>query len=264
MQADTLSGVEHSISNSEAFYGDPHFLPADLNRGMILIENGTVNDWMLPLILLGLFFFTIAWYNFSSRTKQNLQAVFSLRFFNLVDKERSFFQEAPTYLLFGNFLLIISLLLYQTLQHHDHLLPWVSEHPVYEYVFIFGAVLLFYPVKLAFIRFLAWVFATTRATYLYFENILLVNNFMGLLFLPFVFYNAYKPSVELLILMWGAFLAINVYKVIRGAYLSNSESGFSLYYLFLYLCAVEIAPLFIIGKAVTAYIPGITGIFASH
>ncbi len=264
MQADTIPCVDHSIRSSEAFYGTPHFLPADINEGIILIEHSTVNDWMVPVILLGLLFFAIAWYYFSPRITQNLRAAFSLRLFNLADKEGSFFREAPTYLLFGNFLLIISLLLYQTLQHFDLVSQWITEHPFYEYALILMALLLYYPLKLAFVGFLAWVFGTQRATYLYFENIFLTNNFIGLLLLPLVFYNAFNTSYELLILMWGIMITVNVFKAIRGAYLANRESGFSVYYLFLYLCAVEIAPLLIIGKAVTAYLPGITGVIISH
>ncbi len=264
MQADTIPCVEHSIRSSEAFYGAPHYLPADINRDMILIENATVNEWMLPVVMLGLFFFTVAWYSFSPRIKQNMQAVFSSRFFNLVDKERSFLLETPTFLLFVNFLLTLSLLMYQTLQFYDFLLISTTKHPVFEYAVILLAVILFYPLKLMLIGFLAWVFGTQRASYLYVENMLLANNFIGLVLLPLVFYNAFNPALELLILMWGIIITINVYKMIRGAYLAHGESGFSTYYLFLYLCAVEIAPLIIIGKAVTTYLPGISGGIVSY
>ncbi len=264
MQADTIAGAEKSIMSSEAFYGAPHNLSADTIEGMIPVEKGMLNDWMLPVIIFGLLCFSIAWYYFSPRVKQNLKAVFSLRVFSLVDREGSFFREAPTYLLFGTFLLNISLLLYQTFQHHKFLLQLTIEHPEAEYAMTLLALILFYPLKLGIISFLAWVFGTARASYLYFENIFLVNNFVGLLILPLVFYNAFNPSRELLLLMWGAIIAMNVYKMIRGAYLAKRESGFSAYYLFLYLCAVEIAPLFVMGKAVATYLPGITGVIVSY
>lgn len=264
MPADTIPGTVTTIKSSDVFYGKQHLLPVDAEALMIPLETGTVNDWMLPVIILGLLFFIIAWYYFSSRIKLHMKAVFSWRFFHLVDKEGSFFKETPNYLLFGNFLLTISLLIYQTLQYYDLLMQWVPEQAVSEFAMILLGLTLFYPLKLILISFLAWVFATPRASYLYFENIFLMNNFLGLLILPLVFYNAFNPYYELLLLMWATLIAANIYKLIRGAYIANRESGFSVYYLFLYLCAVEIAPLFVMGKAVATHLPGFAGVIASY
>ncbi len=264
MPAETIPGTVTTIKSSEAFYGNPHLLPVDAEGVMIPVENGTLNDWMLPVIILGLLFFSIAWYNFSPRVKQSMKATVSLRFFYLIDKEGTFFRETPTYLLFGNFLLTASLLVYQSLQHQDVWPQWMSGQPVAEYALLLLALLLFYPLKLGMIRFLAWVFGTHRASHIYSENLFMTNNMLGLLLLPLVFYNAFNLSAWLLFFMWVMLIIIYVFKVIRGAYLANQESGFSLYYLFLYLCAVELAPLCIIGKAVIIYVPDVTGIIVSE
>ncbi len=264
MPADTTSGTVTTIKSSEAFYGTPHLLPVDAEGVVMLVENSTLNDWMLPIIILGLLFFSVAWYYFSPQIKQNLKAVFSWRFFYLVDKEEPFFRATTTYLLFGSFLVAISLLIYQTLQFFDLCFHLMTGHPVLEYAIILLSVLLFYPLKLLLVSFFAWVFSTARASYMYFVNIFMVNNLFGLLLLPLVFYNAFNPSKELLLLMWGLWLIFNVYKVIRGAYMANRESGFYAYYLFLYLCAVELAPLFVIVKAVAIYLPGIAGVIISY
>ncbi len=264
MPADTIPGTATTIKSSEAFYGNPHLLPVDAEGVMIPLENGTLNDWMLPVIIFGLLLFSIAWYNFAPRVKQSMKATVSLRFFYLVHKEGTFFRETPTYLLFGNFLLTASLLVYQSLQYLALWSQWTTVHPLVEYALLLLALLLFYPLKLGMIRFLAWVFGTQQASHLYSENLFITNNMLGLLLLPLVFYNAFNLSAWLVFFMWIMLIIIYVFKVIRGAYLANRESGFSVYYLFLYLCAVELAPLFVIGKAVTIYLPGIAGVIVSY
>jgi hypothetical protein len=60
--------------------------------------------------------------------------------------------------------------------------------------------------------------------------------------------NAYNPGTTGLYLAWALLVIINIAKMIRGAVIGYTQAGFSVYYLILYLCAIELAPLLIFAK----------------
>lgn len=240
--------------SSDIFYGSPHLLHAEGAHCGNLRHDTHSQPWMILPVIAGLLLISIAWFHFSQRVSQTLRAVLGLRFFYLVDKEESLFRETPTYLLFYNFILVMSLLIYQSLNQLGLLVNWQGEHQAVIYGVIIAVLTVFYPIKGLLVAFLAWVFSTRKATFVYMENIFVFNFFTGLILLPLVFYNAFSPSFTALYIIWGIIALANVYKFIRGAYLAYHESGFSVYYLFLYLCAVEITPLLIITKTFMAYL----------
>ncbi len=257
LQADTMTGQAQSatITNSEAFFGSPHNLPVHKAPQPILLKQVDSRDWMLWVLLAGFLVLAVAWFNFTAPFKRSLKAVLGLHFFFQVDKEGGFFRETHNYLLFLNFLIVLSVLIYQSLAHANLLDLWAHLNPEYVYGMIFFMILAFYVLKLAFVRFLAWVFHTQRATTIYMENIFVFNQFTGVILLLLVFHNAFNPSPEMLYVMWALVVGANIYKVIRGSVIAHNTSGFSMYYLFLYLCGVELMPLLIVWKAVTSFIP---------
>ncbi len=240
--------------NQAVLFDSPHLLPVSGDLIPELRQQGLADDWIVWAFLAGLFMVAIARYLFPLKVRQILLAVVGLRFFYQLDKDSSFFFQTPTYLLFAHFLAVISLLVFQTLQQGEWLVRWQEIHPGLIYLIVVGLLALSYALKAGLLYLVAWVFQTKRATYVYLKNVFVFNQFAGLLLLPLVFYNAYKPSVQVLIMAWILLGAINAYKLGRGAFLGGRESGFSMYYLFLYLCAVELAPLLVLGKLTSAYL----------
>ncbi len=242
-----------TITNSESFFGSPHNLPVQDTGMPAVVESMNNSEWMLWFLLAGFVVFSIAWFNFPSKCKRSLYTVFGLRFFYQLDKEGGFFWETHNYLLFFNFLIVLSLLIYQSLSQSEMLNFADYLNQEYVYGLIFLIILSFYILKLLFVRFLAWVFNTRRASTIYLENIFVFNQFVGVVLLPLVFHNAFSPSSEMIYAMWIIVIGANAYKVIRGSFIANNVSGFSAYYLFLYLCAVELMPLLIAWRLVTNY-----------
>ncbi len=245
---------EPEAISSDVFYGVPHFLHTEGALAVHIRHDTQSQTWMIIPLIAGLFLISTALFHFSQGVSLSLRGVLGLRFFYLIDKEESLFRETYTYLLFVNFLIVMSLLVYQGLQQLNWLHSWQGEHQAVIYILIFAGLTVFYPIKLMLISFLAWIFNTRKASFVYLENIFVFNFFIGLVFLPLVFYNAFSPSHGVLYTMWGIIALANVYKFIRGAYLAYHVSGFSVCYLFLYLCAVELAPLLVIGKVLKIYL----------
>ncbi len=246
--------LENQVFSSSEFFDTPHLLEPITNYQEIPIEETISNDWIAVVFILCLVQLAIARFFFPGRIRQLLMAVFGYRFFSFVDKEGVMFRETPSYLLIINFILAISLLLLQTLKYFDLIAPWQDTHDL----LIFGLIVLFfsgfYLMKKLMLGFLAWIFHTRKATMVYFTNLFLFNQFVGLLILPFIFYHAFSTTYYGLYASWVVVILFNIYKIIRGALLGYRVSGFSVYYLFLYLCGVELAPLLILGKAASVYL----------
>lgn len=251
--------AQPETSTSGEFYGNPHLLPA--SNDIKPIEAAEKKDWLFWIITLSFFLIALSRYYFRSRMQQFFRAAFANRHFKLMEKEGNFFNETVTYLLFLNFVIVISLLLYQTLSFLQVRPLFGEVHPIMVYGFIFLLFLGFYPLKALVTGFLAWVFKTHNANSAYLKNIFLFNQLTGLILLPIVAYSIYNPSATGITMAWIIAGIANLIKVIRGTAMGYNEARFSGYYLILYLCAVEIAPLLVIIKAGINYftIPASTG-----
>lgn len=251
---EVISYAENEPVSSSIYYGSPHELKAHTYPDIIPLTSSDPNDWILLVLAVCLLLISVAWYNFSPRMALSLKAFFVLRYFYQLDKEAMFFRETHTYLLTINFLLVAAMLFYQVLDHYTHLALPFYYHPLLMFGVLLIALILFYIIKTILIQLLAWIFITEKSSFIYLENIFLSNIFTGLILLPLVFYNAFSPSLTNIYVMLALLLVINVFKLLRGSMMSYAASGFSLYYLFLYLCGVELAPLLIIYKLMTIYL----------
>lgn len=249
MEVDSL--VQQVIASRE-LYGSDHLLP--VTGPAYPLAKALAGDWVVVLLFVSLLSLAVSRYFFSERIGQFFRAAFATHYFNQMEREGGFFNEAPTYLFFFNFLLVFSLLIWVTL----HFFDWLPESGVLTPMLIFFTVLLmlsvFFLAKSMLLGFLSWVFQTRQATQAYLKNIFLFNQLMGLVLLPVVAYAVYHPTKTIIILAWGMWVAANLVKLFRGALLGHNISRLSGYYLILYLCTVEIAPLLVILKLADLYI----------
>lgn len=220
-------------------------------------ENPLAGDWVLVLLFVCLLSLAISRYFFSDRIGQFFRAAFATHFFNQMEREGGFFNEAITYLLFFNFLLVFSLMVWVSL----YFFGWLPDVDYLTPLLVFFLVLLmvsvFFLLKSLLLGFLSWVFNTREASQAYLKNIFLFNQLMGLFLLPVVAYAVYHPTKTAIMIAWGIWILANLVKLARGVFLGHSISRLSGYYLILYLCTVEFAPLLVILKVADLYlIPG--------
>lgn len=107
-----------------------------------------------------------------------------------------------------------------------------------------------YSFKMVFLKMMSMVFKMDRAFSTYIFNIFLINNIIGIMLIPLLVLIAFFPEATS-VFIWagiGMLLAGYLYRIFRGLIIWTSLSRFSLYYLILYLCALEIAPLLILFK----------------
>ena len=153
-----------------------------------------------------------------------------------------------SFFLFLNFLLVFSLLIYLSLENWGYYKILEDFPLMLSLSYILLAITAFYMIKYILVFFVAWIFKTQAATESYFLNILLINQTTGIILLPILVISVYNPTLNLILSVWILLILFSLFKIIRGAYLGYKTLDFSVYYLILYLCAIEFAPLILIIK----------------
>ncbi|MFZ7145483.1 MAG: DUF4271 domain-containing protein [Bacteroidota bacterium] len=123
--------------------------------------------------------------------------------------------------------------------------------------FLFFAVIVSaaYTLKFLILKISGWLFNLDREMATYIFNTFLINNILGIILLPFICLIAYNQLVSaswlILIAVILAAMAFG-YRMFRGILVGLSMPSFSLLYLFLYLCTLEIAPLLILIRIIVS------------
>lgn len=224
-----------------------HLLPA--KEFKTEARNYVNHDFFSAYLLLSLFLIGLVRFLYTRQTGMFFKTLLGTRFLNQFEKEGDFIFSWGGFLLFANSLFVFAGLVTTSLKEFQ----WINFENALEekllFLSIVGALAAFYIGKHLFIRFLGWVFKNKQAVITYQSNIFVYNQSLGVILLPFVALNVYYPSSFSFVFAWSLFLLLSAGKFLRGISIGISQSGFSAYYLILYLCAVEIAPLLVIFKA---------------
>jgi hypothetical protein len=248
--------LEQNSKNSQSFYGTRHLL-ATQSISPQARQKPISNDWVIWVVIVSLGLLSVSRLFFPHRSRQFVKATLGGRHFNQMERDGNYFDETPAWLFFTNYLLIFSLLVFQTLTKTKLFSDSLPAHPWLLFLVILAAFVVYLPLKAAFTSFLAWVFGTKSANLAYTKNTFLYNSLTGLLLLPLVVYNAYNYSQTGIFIGWVLVITINFAKILRGSGIGFAQVRLSAYYLILYLCAVELAPLLIFLKTVKIFlIPG--------
>ena len=113
---------------------------------------------------------------------------------------------------------------------------------------VFGGLVLLFSLKFFLIRFLSYLFKTHDETLAYLTNHLGFFTSGGLLLLPVVFIMIYNPSVYIVYFGLSIVFILLIIKIVRSFVIGILQPPFSILYLFLYLCALEIMPLMMLTK----------------
>lgn len=113
---------------------------------------------------------------------------------------------------------------------------------------IFGGLSLVFAFKLFVIRFLSYLFKTPDETSRYLTNHIGFFAIGGLILLPMLLVMIYNPSIYIVFFSFGIIFILLIFKIIRSFVSGLIQPPFSILYLFLYLCALEIMPLIVLTK----------------
>ncbi|MGI8893889.1 MAG: DUF4271 domain-containing protein, partial [Bacteroidia bacterium] len=150
------------------------------------------------------------------------------------------------------FNLAAALLLYMLSEIYDWSIPYAGSG--FSKFIIFALLISFaYTAKFIVLKIAGFLFRIDKAIATYIFNIFIINNVLGILLIMLVIGIAYLPAEATSYLIPAAAMFVcfaYIYRFLRGLVIGFSYNSYSNLYLFLYLCALEIAPLLIIIKLI--------------
>jgi len=207
------------------------------------------HDWLTIIIFVAIALFASIRYSYAKYLKQLFLSLFnnatSIRMLN--DKTYPVFHAA--FRLEAIFYIIFPLFIFQCL----NLFKYQSRPLTPMYLFlIFGSTLLYFFGKKVIYFTLGLMFETQNETREYLFSYDNFNRSLSLVFLPVVILIQFAPlKTPVFIAISGLVIlfSFNIILLRRGAIILLKKQ-FSLFYLFLYLCTLEILPLLLIYKVV--------------
>ena len=182
--------------------------------------------------------------------RQLFSAYFNLTTTNQIVRDESVLLQRASLVLSVISYLLMGLFVYQ-LSVFFHWEMGLLQGGLLRFVFLSVAIAMAYSIKMILLRFISNVFDMEKPVGLYIFNIFLMVMMVGLLLLPVNILLAYAPEA---IRWWTIYISIGIisllflYRMLRAVGIWIGIPGFSVFYLFLYLCTFEIAPLLIIWK----------------
>jgi len=208
-------------------------------------------DWITVLLIICLVI--IAWIqnNYAKRLRQVLRSVALPYYINQLEREGNLYNERISLGLGFIFLVSTSLLAYKIFSMYQ---PFGhSMHEFYSFLIIFGGIVAFVALKGLLIKLTGIIFKTQEHAHAYRLNALIFNHTTGLFILPvlfFVFYWRAQPFIWIAICIISILL---IYRFVRSIMIGISNTKFSVFYLILYLCTLEILPIVILVKLIRQF-----------
>jgi hypothetical protein len=232
------------------YFQDKPFTHRDFQS---LPRNQVVNDWVLPVLIMCLII--LAWIRFSYRKRFGLiiQSSFSRQNLSLLIREGGYGYDLINLSLGLVFIAATALLFYQLMVEVSGM-PESGKISLLLFFGIMAGIIAWLMIRLVMIRLLEWIFKTRETTTLYVMSTMSFHFILGILLLPFLVFNAYTEIRFILYVSLAVAGIIFILKIFRGIIIGLSDTKFSIFYLFFYLCTVEILPILVIIKLAKDYL----------
>jgi len=214
--------------------------------------NDVKPDWLFLILVLLIALLAYMKIFYSKFLNRMLVAVFNNHLTNQIVRDESLLVQRASIILSVLFNVAAALLLYIISIRDDWSLGGMGPGFL-RFLFLALLVSMVLAFKFVVLKICGYLFHHERETAAYIFNIFLINNLLGLILIPFVALMVFGQIVGLSILIKAAVVVAAVaylYRLFRGVLIGFSVPSVSLFYLFLYLCALEIAPLSVLIKLI--------------
>jgi hypothetical protein len=167
---------------------------------------------------------------------------------NQLEREGNLYNERITLGLGFIYTTSISLLLYEFFKFYGFTSTILPNFLIY--IIIFGSVLGFILVKAMFTYFSGITFKTVEHSHAYRLNELIFNHITGLIIMPVLLLILYWQPQPFLWIAFSMAVIMLIYRFLRSISIGFSNTKFSVFYLILYLCTLEILPLLLLVKVI--------------
>jgi hypothetical protein len=207
-------------------------------------------DWftvILFMIVFGFMWIRVFYYKI---LRQIVNAFFNNSVSNQIVRDENMLIQRASVMLSIMFYLVSALFLYQVSVAFEWQNRWLTNG--FSRLIVFAFFIAFaYSAKMILLKLIGYILDIDKSVATYIFNIFLMNNILGIVLLPLVIIIAYVSTPFTYFIFWtaiGIIAGTFIYRLIRGISIGMKIPKFSVFYLFLYLCAFEIAPLALIYK----------------
>jgi len=216
-----------------------------------LAINQQPDDWITIVFLLCFFIFAWIQTSYSKRLNQILHAVARPHFVNQLERDGNLFKERITIGLGFNYYVVSSIFVYLIFKEFGFIPAELNSLTFTGLVFT--GLFLFQLLKSLAIQFSGIIFDTTEPARQYQLIILIFNYIIGIVLLPVVIIAFYWNSLNILIAGVIIVSFLIIYRILRSILTGHENKSYNLFYLFLYLCTLEILPLLVIFKVISKF-----------
>lgn len=206
-------------------------------------------DWTFFLILIGWTIFASLQFGFSKYIVQVFQSVFNYGAASRLYRERGYSNNFGVFRLNIIFFLFLPFPIFLIARDNG---MTVGSSGIEFFLIVFAVVNAYFMLKILLYKLLGSIFSQKEATGELVFNMMLYHNGMGLILLPVATIHSLVPAFGIIAMfMVPALVAIfYLMSIFRSIYFAIRE-GISIFYLILYLCALEILPILLVVKLAT-------------
>jgi hypothetical protein len=254
------SSTDTTISLQSTTFAQPEYVKSIFQSHQLQPDNLRISpvhkaqpDWVLAILVLCFILFAWGQVFYHRRIQQIFRAPFSKRFVNQLTRDGNLFRERISVALGIVYILTFSLFLY-ILNEQILGLTIQGISGISLYGLIAGVSICMLAAKVALVNLLGSIFKTRETTYNYLLNLLLFALITGPVLLTAMVFVVYLQSVTLIQISLVIFLAILLFRFVRGFFIGMALRKFSYLFLFVYLCSLEILPLLVLIKVLLNHV----------
>jgi len=200
-------------------------------------------NWFALTILFLFVYLILAQIIYSFNIRDNIKGLWKIHSLDTVGFEKQI--QYSGYILAPISVFVYAFYIYFYLNPH-----YLNINLDYLYLIFAFAVILLFLIKTALEKGLSVIFNTKNTFVLYFSDHLFLLGLSSLIQAPFLVIYIYSENIVFLWLSFIILLLLWLFRLFRGLIIGFKHSSFSKFYIFLYLCSLEIIPLIIGYKMV--------------
>lgn len=211
-----------------------------------MLPHKTQESW--PFFVLLISMLVLAWgrVSYPKRLNQMITSFFSNRFVGQMLREEQVFTSGVNISLTLIYVISLSLLLSFAVGFYN--LNFFTGNSLLIFLKSLAAISVFSLLKNSLLVFSNFLFKQEQTFTAYLFNIFLFNNVAGLILLPIVTLTYYSHLFDPAVYMWiaGAVLTLTfLLRVIKSLIMGANEARVPVFYIFLYICTLEISPVLV-------------------
>jgi len=209
------------------------------------------SDWITLIFLACLFILAWIQTSYSKRLSQIFQAAAQPHHLNQLEREGNLFKERITLGLAFIYYTISSIFIFLIIKQFAGV-PVGLSNLTFTAIVLAG-LFIYESLKSGLIFASGIIFDTVESSRQYRLNIMIFNFLIGVILLPVVIISFYWSSTFLLTTGIIIISLLLLYRLYRGILTGITNKSYNLFYLFLYLCTLEILPLLLLYKVISNF-----------